>query len=265
MKLTNILPFVAVTTAFVVPDETTINQMVIESENAGKSFLEKLSTKFDISSYFDNSVQDVVKYSENAFDYAMDIATSAGEKAKSTFQCYASMTAFDGKAWLNTVIDESAYNDLEGEKPHHPPHHKKPHHGHSKPNQTVYELIAGSKYTTKLAKLISEYDDLVDALNGTAANYTVFAPTDAAFEKIPKHHGKPSKEIIKKILAYHVSADFYPAGRVLVSHTIPTIFGEDALGGEPQRLRVGFGLARGLNINFYSKVVAVNIVSSRAS
>ncbi|PMD31472.1 hypothetical protein L207DRAFT_591432 [Hyaloscypha variabilis F] len=53
-----------------------------------------------------------------------------------------------------------------------------------------YEVIAGSKYTTKLAKLINEFPDLVEVLNGTAANYTVFAPTDKAFEKIPEHGKK---------------------------------------------------------------------------
>jgi uncharacterized surface protein with fasciclin (FAS1) repeats len=86
------------------------------------------------------------------------------------------------------------------------------------------KLISESKYTTKLAKLIDEYDDLVKLLNGTKANYTVFAPTDEAFEKIPHHGKKPSKEVLKSILLYHVSDDFYPAGRVLHSYTIPTLY-----------------------------------------
>jgi len=143
--------------------------------------------------------------------------------------------------------------------PHHPPHHGKPRHPHhGKPNLTVYELINTSKYTTKLAKLINGYPDLVEILNGTAANYTIFAPTDKAFEKIPKQHEKPNKELIRNVLAYHVSPDFYPAGRVLLSHTIPTSYGEERLGGEPQRLRLGLSL-KGLTVNFYSHVVAANI------
>jgi uncharacterized surface protein with fasciclin (FAS1) repeats len=261
MKFTSILPFVAVATAFVIPDETIINQIIVESKNAGHSILEKLPTKEGLY----NTVKDVVKFSENAVDSAMEAVSSAADTATlAVHTCHESMEAFDGKSWLESAVEEVHVSSEDHDRPHHPPHHKKPHHDHGKPNLTVYQLIAGSKYTTKLAKLISEYDDLVDALNGTAANYTVFAPTDAAFERIPKHHGKPSKEIIKKILSYHVSADFYPAGRVLASHTIPTIFKEDALGGESQRLRVGFGLLKGLNINFYSKVVAANIVSHAA-
>ena len=146
--------------------------------------------------------------------------------------------------------------------PHHgPPHHGGPHHpphdGDDKPNRTVYELINESKYTTKLAKLINKYDDLVETLNSTKANYTIFAPTDEAFEKIPDHGKHPSKEVLKDILLYHVSPDFYPAGRVLHSYTIPTLFEPEKLGGK-QRLTVRVTL-KGPTINFYSKLVAVNI------
>ncbi|KAH7122294.1 FAS1 domain-containing protein [Dendryphion nanum] len=148
--------------------------------------------------------------------------------------------------------------------PHHgrpkPPHHKDPHHDHPKPNQTVYELISKSKYTTKLAKLIDEYDDLVEALNSTKANYTIFAPTDAAFEKIPDHGKKPSKEFLKAILQYHVSDDFYPAGRVLHSYTIPTLYKPEKL-GHAQRLTVRVTL-KGPAINFYARIVAANIFAT---
>ena len=33
-------------------------------------------------------------------------------------------------------------------------------------------MIAKSKYTTKLAALVNEFPDVVELLNGTAANYT---------------------------------------------------------------------------------------------
>jgi uncharacterized surface protein with fasciclin (FAS1) repeats len=87
----------------------------------------------------------------------------------------------------------------------------------------------------------------------------VFAPIDSAFDKLPKHK-KPSKEIIEKILTYHVSPHFYPAGRVVASHTIPTVYNASSLGDHPQRLRVGFGF-RGLAVNFYARIVGINIVS----
>ena len=120
-------------------------------------------------------------------------------------------------------------------------------------------MIAGSKYTTKLAALINEFPGLVELLNGTAANYTVFAPTDKAFEKIPEHAPKPSKEELKKVLSYHVSPEFFPAGRVLVTHTIPSLLNVDTLGIGPQRLATEISL-KGLTVNFYSRIIAVDIV-----
>ncbi|KAH0547887.1 hypothetical protein GP486_008371, partial [Trichoglossum hirsutum] len=122
-------------------------------------------------------------------------------------------------------------------------------------------IISKSKYTTKLAKIISKDKNLVHLLNSTKANHTVFAPIDAAFKRIPKHGKKPPKGFVEKVLKYHIAPGRYPAGRVFHSHTIPTILDEPALGKEPQRLRVGFSV-KGLDINFYSRVIAVNIVST---
>ncbi|TGO42365.1 hypothetical protein BHYA_0009g00440 [Botrytis hyacinthi] len=263
---TTLLPFAVVSTAFVIPDEQITNQIVVESQKSSKTWLDRIpEIKDNFISHAEKSLKDAVAFSENAFDNAIDTLSEAGQKAQNVIECHHSMSKFDISGWLDSAIssveDIDIFDHPHEKPPHHgkPPHHpKNPHHGHGKPNKTVYELIASSKYTTKLAELINEYPDLVDALNGTAANYTVFAPTDKAFEKIPEHHKKPSKELIKAVLEYHVSPDFYPAGRVLVSHTIPTALKEGRLGDEPQRLRVGLGL-KGLAVNFYSRVIAVNI------
>jgi uncharacterized surface protein with fasciclin (FAS1) repeats len=131
---------------------------------------------------------------------------------------------------------------------------------HDKPNRTIYQLITESKYTTKLAAIVSEDEELVKVLNGTKANYTLFAPTDSAFEKIPDHGNKPSKDFIKSLILLHVSDECYPAGRVLASHTIPTMLEVKKLGGR-QRLAVKLGL-KGLTVNVFSKVVAVNIFAT---
>lgn len=93
----------------------------------------------------------------------------------------------------------------------------------------------------------------------TGERAAVFAPTDNAFEKIPDKAPKPSKEELKKILLYHVSEDFYPAGKVLVTHTIPTLLSVETLGIGPQRLATEIGL-KGLTVNFYSRIVAIDIV-----
>merc|ERR1711977_622340 len=178
----------------------------------------------------EETFKDTVAFSENAIDNAISAASEISEKAKTTFECHHSMMKFDAQAWIDSAVssveDVDIFDHPHHKPPHHdPPHHKRPHHGHGH----------------------------------HAPNKTVYAPTDKAFEKLPKGHKKPSKELIKKVLAYHVSPDFYPAGRVLVTHTIPTALGEDSLGGNPQRLRVGINLFYGLSVNFYSRIVAVNI------
>lgn len=247
----------AFATAFVIPDEAIVEQLALQSKPQSRSLVEKFQNNAKTAwTGVEETLKDALSFSENALDNALN----NGRGAKEAFECQMSMTKFDMSGWLSTETDTAEDIDV-FDHPHHRPHHPPPHHDphkKHKPNQTVYELIAGSKYTTKLAELINRYPDLVEALNGTAANFTVFAPTDKAFAKLPKHH-KPSKELIKRVLSYHVSPDFYPAGRVLVTHTIPTLLKEESLGGEPQRLRVGLGLAKGLNINFYSRVVAINI------
>lgn len=265
--INTILPLAALSSAFVIPDDEMTNQILIESRQQPQTFLDRIQGGIDnVWSDVEETFKDAVVFSENAIDNAINLASETGKDIKQSFECLHSMTKFDTQGWLDSAVSTVEEVDIFDGHHHPPPHHrhpKHPKHGHDHhhPNKTVYELIASSKYTTKLAKLINEYPDLVEALNGTKANYTVFAPTDAAFEKIPKHHKKPSKELLKKVLAYHVSADFYPAGRVLVTHTIPTILGEDALGGEAQRLRIGLGIPKGLNVNFYSRIIAINIVS----
>jgi uncharacterized surface protein with fasciclin (FAS1) repeats len=273
MKLSNLLPLAALGSAFVIVDEDVLNQIAIESKDTSKSFLDKLPSKDDVVSYAQDTFEEVVAFPGNALDKAFHAVSDAA-----SFQCHSSMTAFDRQAWLNTAassfgddeeIEEvDAFEAIEAmeamedrpKKPHRRPHHKNPHR-HHKPNLTIWEMISKSKYTTKLAKLVSEFDDLVDILNGTSTNITLFAPTDAAFEKIPHHHKKkPSKELIKNVLAYHISPGFYPAGRILATHTIPSAYSEKRLGGEAQRLRVSFSLFKGLTINFFSKIVAADIV-----
>lgn len=56
-----------------------------------------------------------------------------------------------------------------------------------------------------------------------------------------------------------MSEDFYPAGKVLVTHTIPTLLSVETLGIGPQRLATEIGL-KGLTVNFYSRIVAIDIV-----
>jgi uncharacterized surface protein with fasciclin (FAS1) repeats len=126
---------------------------------------------------------------------------------------------------------------------------------------TIYQLISESKYTSNFTKLVNEYEDIVDLLNSTKANFTLFVPTDSAFAGIPDHGDKkPSKEFVEAVLKYHIGLDTYTAHDILTTQTIPTALDEKMLGDEAQRLRVSLGFT-GIKVNFYSRVVAANFVS----
>jgi len=254
MRFTRVVPLLPLASALVITDAEVFQNI----EKSGKSIL---------------------GHTQNVLDGALNKVDEAFGKVKDNAKdVYSKIhhTGCDVESWLENAFDDQVV-DFEDDRdhphpphrgppghdrPHHgpPPHHGKPHHPphDDKPNRTVYELINESKYTTKLAKLINEYDDLVKVLNGTKANYTIFAPTDEAFEKIPDHGKKPSKEVLKDILLYHVSDGFYPAGRVLHSYTIPTLYEPSKNLGHKQRLTVRVTL-KGPAINFYSRLVAVNI------
>ena len=229
-------------------------------------------TESEVFQNIEKSGRELVDNAHSVLGNAQNVLDDAFSKVKdSTKDVYSKIhhAGCDIESWLEGSQFDDSIIDFE-EDPHHPPHDGPPHHGgphhggphhpphDQKPNRTVYELINESKYTTKLAKWINEYDDIVQLLNGTKSNYTVFAPTDEAFEKIPEHGHKPSKEILKDILLYHVTDDLYPAGRVLHTYTIPTLYTPSKNLGHQQRLTVRVTL-KGPAINFYSRLVAVNI------
>ncbi|KAK5064740.1 hypothetical protein LTR84_000574 [Exophiala bonariae] len=274
MRAVAVLSLAVVASAFVIPDQQTLESLAIQDQVADDSATHPFWDRVHEAETFWEDLEEeftkTVHCAKHKFADAVDTVQDTAVKYSEDFQ-----SAFAGDAWL----EAAEYDDdlTESDPPHHgPPHHgppghgppghgppgkgRKPHHPphHGPPNQTIYELVSKSKYTTKLAAAIDEFPDLVKLLNGTKANYTLFAPTDRAFEKIPKHAPKPPKEFLEKLLTYHVSPEFYPAGRILVSRTLPTALEAEAIGKVPQRISTQVGL-RGLSLNFYSRVVAINI------
>lgn len=239
MKYTTILPFAAVATqAFVIPNEAITQQLALEPEPA-----------HDEWSWWDRipSLEDLRSSVEDSFSSTVDAVEAGGKSLLDSIPEF----DFEIPDFLPALEDHERPG--KGRKGHHG------HHGHGASNLTIYQAIQASKYSTKFAKLVDEYPDVVKILNTTHHNITAFVPTDKAFDKIPEHHKKPSKEFIEKVIEYHIVPGLYPAGRILASHTLPTLVHEEALGGKHQRLRVSVGLF-GLRVNFYSKVVVANLV-----
>lgn len=247
MRVLQALPFISLASGLVITEKS-IFQQFEKGRKSGQQLLDNTKDAFeDVLGKASDSV------SQHA-DEAYHIIHKAGVDVEAWLQ--GSPFSFDG----DDDSSDDPHHPLHHGEPDHPPHHDDPHHPHHPPNETIYQMISRSKYTTKLAELINEYEDLVDVLNSTKANYTVFAPTDAAFKKIPEHGHKPSKEFLRDVLLYHVSDDFYPARRVLGSYTIPTLYEPEQL-GHKQRLTVRVTL-RGPAINFYSHLVATDIFAT---
>lgn len=219
---------------------------------------------FDKLHKFKNSGKELLDSTQNVLDNALGRTTEVVKTTGDDVYHKIHKAGCDIDSWLEgaPLTEDPHRRPPHHDDPHHgrPPHHKDPHHDHPKPNHTIFELISKSKYTTKLAKWIGEYEDIVEALNSTKSNFTVFAPTDEAFAKIPDHGKKPSKEFLKAVLQYHVSDGLYPAGRVLHSYTIPTLYKPEKL-GHAQRLTVRVTL-KGPVLNFYSRIVATNIFAT---
>ena len=173
MKLINVLPFAAFSSALVIPDERVMSQVAIESDRTPDSFIGKIPSKDQAVNQFQDSFTKLLDTSKVFFDDAVEHVTKTKEEV--TDQAYE--TAYHVSSWLESTtnkvkeVGEDLVPFSEDDKDHKG---RKGHHGHcKKPNLTVYELISKSKYTTKLAALINEYEDVVELLNGTAANYSM--------------------------------------------------------------------------------------------
>ncbi|KAL5366579.1 FAS1 domain-containing protein [Aspergillus floccosus] len=251
MKFLYLWPLVTVCSAVVTPN---YQQVLSDLKDTSSRHLEN-----DFPPLVESAETSVVPTLRNVLDDALEAASQA-------WRSTATAASEAERYWLNNYfsrpIDDDADNlpkDLSQLSPVYrlfPPRHPPS-------NKTIYELIAASKYTTILAKIITEDEELVQLLNSTKANHTVFAPTDDAFKKIPHHHQhEPSKELIRAVLRYHITPGIYSAPQVFHSHTLPSILEDPDLGDKlPQRLAVRVGW-KGLTVNYYSRIIAIDIAGS---
>jgi uncharacterized surface protein with fasciclin (FAS1) repeats len=92
--------------------------------------------------------------------------------------------------------------------------------------KNIVETAAGQKQFSTLVSLVKKAG-LVGTLSGKGP-FTVFAPTNAAFAKVPKATltelgEKPA--MLKKVLLYHVLAGKYPASKVVKTKSAKTAEG----------------------------------------
>ncbi len=121
------------------------------------------------------------------------------------------------------------------------------------PSKNIVQIAAGSPQFSTLVSLVKSAG-LVGALSGRT-KLTVFAPTNAAFAKVPKKTlaalGK-NKALLKKVLLYHVVAGRLTASHVLEHHTLKT------LEGATVKVRVKKGKAYVNN----AQIIKTNVLAS---
>lgn len=94
------------------------------------------------------------------------------------------------------------------------------------PSKNIVETAAGSPQFSTLVSLVKKAG-LVGTLSGKT-NYTVFAPTNAAFAKVPKktlNELASNKAMLRKVLLYHVLPGKVPAAKVLKTKSAKTAEG----------------------------------------
>ncbi|HET7417812.1 MAG TPA: fasciclin domain-containing protein [Solirubrobacterales bacterium] len=94
------------------------------------------------------------------------------------------------------------------------------------PSKNIVETAAGSPQFSTLVSLVKKAG-LVGTLSGKT-KYTVFAPTNAAFAKVPKktlNELASNKAMLKKVLLYHVLPGTVPAAEVLKTKSAKTAEG----------------------------------------
>jgi uncharacterized surface protein with fasciclin (FAS1) repeats len=95
------------------------------------------------------------------------------------------------------------------------------------PSKNIVETAVAAPQFSTLVSLV-EKAGLVNALSGKQ-NLTVFAPTNAAFNKVPKKTLNAlleDKGLLRKVLLYHVVAGKLPAAKVVMRSGAKTLEGD---------------------------------------
>src|SRR5687767_12249418 len=94
------------------------------------------------------------------------------------------------------------------------------------PKKNIVETAVGAGQFDTLVSLVQKAG-LAETLSGKGP-YTVFAPTDRAFKKVPAETLEAlgnDRKALRRVLLYHVAEGRYPAARVASKRSIPTLAG----------------------------------------
>ncbi|KAK2800386.1 hypothetical protein FQN51_006112 [Onygenales sp. PD_10] len=126
-------------------------------------------------------------------------------------------------------------------------------------NETIYQLLELDHHTQLFTQFISQFDDIVELLNTTTGNYTVFVPSDPALQEFTNNTSDP--EELKKVTKYHIGIGVYSQKSFLSSPTFPTLLDSEQLGSYRHRISTQAGV-NGSTINFSNGITQGNFFGS---
>lgn len=252
MKTTCVLPFVAVAasaSAFALP-ETRPEQSIVGIQDGGSRGLSSWDKMRAWSDERSSSLDDVGNAIGGMFYQAAGAVARAGRQVMGypndghdaetshTWPIIQQPTIDDPRSIQEEVVDKG---------------------------RNLTTLIKESGMQTKyFTTLLDSYDKVHDMLLGDddeqpqkQKQFTVFVPTDSAFQKLEGVFELSRAELLGEILEYHVLPERYTYKDLRGLRTAKTVLEEGGGGGElrRQRLRIAEG-SSGLEVNFYARVLA---------
>ncbi|TPX23348.1 hypothetical protein DIZ76_012678 [Coccidioides immitis] len=227
MKLVLLLSAAYIAVGFVIPGQSSLDPFI--------GYSASIPSPVSDDSGAEGGIAFSTSYTEEIFNN-IEIA--------STLALYQPQSGRLSKPEKNAV-DEFSHDYLDANSPNFCGHH-------GDPEKTTYQLINSTKRTKLFAKLVSQFDDIVDLLNSTKENHTVLVPRDKALQKAMNHH--PPKEYVKKFVQYHILKEPKTAREIFHSRTIRTLLEQSELGDHDQRISTQFGVG-GLTLNYISHIV----------
>jgi transforming growth factor-beta-induced protein len=124
------------------------------------------------------------------------------------------------------------------------------------PTDSIVALAQGNSNLSNLVTALSKFPDLVTKLNGSG-NYTVFAPTNAAFAQLLNVTGQSSlddipEDVLRDVLLYHVISGVTVLSTQLSNGDVTTANGED----------ISVNVNGGVSLNTSTSVVAADVRAS---
>lgn len=129
------------------------------------------------------------------------------------------------------------------------------------PSKTIWELIRNDNRTSKFANILGEFTNIVSVLDAPKPQFTVFVPTNEAFEHEDFAWDLPSFYWLY-LVGYHMGPGAFSRDVLSRMNTAPSFIFADIYQQYPQRISVQ-RLSERFALNYRARYATSDIVSSR--